>query len=133
MAIEIHFEKRINNATVIRDVDTRQQRHHAFLTLLAGLFVLGLLFYGWQQYQYRNAGYDMEKAKEVRQKLIESNDRLTAERDFRGSLPQIASRAHKELGMVEPAPGRQWFTLSPEPTAPAPGDSTPKLALKAEN
>jgi hypothetical protein len=41
MAIEVVFEKRINNATVYREVDVDQRRQIYLLTSLAVLFRLG--------------------------------------------------------------------------------------------
>ena len=52
MSFEVVFEKRINNAHVYRDADVGQRRQYFLLTFLAGLFVLALLFYGWQQYRW---------------------------------------------------------------------------------
>ena len=130
MAIEIHFEKRINNSAVVRDVDPRQQRNHMFAMLLAVLFLLGLLFYGWQQYRYLDAGYVLSRARVAHQKLTEANARLTVHRDSMGSLTRIAAKA-KALGMIEPAPG-QWLTLNPEPVADPSAANAPKLALAAE-
>jgi hypothetical protein len=46
MAIEVVFEKRINNATVYRDVDVEQRRQYYLLTSWQRS-VMGL-FYGWQ-------------------------------------------------------------------------------------
>ena len=56
MAIEVHFEKRINNMNVVREADTRYRREYLFITFLAGLFVVGLFYYGWQHYQWIQYG-----------------------------------------------------------------------------
>ncbi len=64
MSFEVVFEKRFNNANVHRDVDVEQRRQYFLLTSLAAVFVLGLLFYGWQQYRWIDLGYKIEAAQQ---------------------------------------------------------------------
>jgi cell division protein FtsL len=135
MAIEVHFEKRFNNAAVIRDVDVQQQREYVLLTLLAACFVLGLLFYGWQQYRWIQAGYAIEAAQKRQDELKESNGQLTLERDSLATLQRIDSIARHDLGMVAAVPG-QLVTLNPAapltiPSAPEP--ASPALNAKNES
>ena len=85
MSFEVVFEKRINNANVYRDVDVEQRRQYFLLTFLAGLFVLALLFYGWQQYRWIDLGYQIEAAKEKKEELLEDQKRLVLERALSGA------------------------------------------------
>ena len=64
MSFEVVFEKRFSNANVHRDVDVEQRRQYFLLTILAAVFVLGLLFYGWQQYRWIDLGYKIEAAQQ---------------------------------------------------------------------
>jgi hypothetical protein len=131
MAIEIHFEKRVHNSAVVREVDARQRRQHVFLTFLGGLFILALLFYGWQQYRFLTAGYRMELARAEFEKLSQARDRLTVQRDSLGSLDRVGMRARRDLGMIEPPPGH-WISLAPDDTHADPfGVAPPELALNA--
>ena len=69
MAIEVHFEKRINNQTVVREADSAQRGEHLFMTLFAGLALLGLIFYGWQHYRWIQYGYRLEEAQKKMEQL----------------------------------------------------------------
>jgi cell division protein FtsL len=112
MAIEIHFEKRIiTNTNVVREFDARDRREYLLVTLLGALFVFGLLFYGWQHYQWIQYGYRIEEAQKKREQLAEMGRQLRLERASLRNPQRIDSKARSELGMVIPAPG-QFVTLS---------------------
>jgi len=133
MAIEVVFEKRINNDPVSPHAESEQRREYALLTLLAGMFVLGLLFYGWQQYRWIQAGYEIESAQKQRDELVEYRKQLTVERDYFASPERIDRIARNKLGMTVAAPG-QAVTLSADAplTIPVPyGPEAP--ALSASN
>src|SRR5689334_13150993 len=105
MAIEVHFEKRIiNNVNVIREPDARSQREFLLVVLLGALFVFGLLFYGWQHYQYLQYGYRMAAAESRKEQLSEMKKQLRLERASLRIPQRIESIARGELGMVSPAP-----------------------------
>ena len=106
MSFEVVFEKRINNAHVYRDADVGQRRQYFLLTFLAGLFVLALLFYGWQQYRWIYLGYQIEAAKEKKEELLEYQKQLVLELGFQARDARIDQIARKELGMVVAAPGQ---------------------------
>jgi len=132
MAIEVVFEKRINNA-VHHDVDTDQRREYVLLTFLAGLFVLGLLFYGWQQYRWRQSGYEIESAIKRRDELVEYRKQLRVERENLASLERIDSLARNRLGMTAAAPGQTvTFTADAPLKVPAAANDTPLTASKEE-
>ena len=130
--IEIHFEKRLNNAVVVREPDARQRREYVLVTLLAALFVLSLLFYGWQHYRWIQFGYRIEEAQKKKEQLVEVRERLRLERSSLRDRQRIDAKARNELGMIAPAPG-QWITLSADApfTIPLPPDSSqPALSAK---
>jgi cell division protein FtsL len=116
MSIEVVFEKRINNATVRRDVDLEQRRQYFLFTFLSTLFVLSLLLYGWQQYRWRDLGYENVKAQKKKDALIEYQRELILERDSLGRDARIDTIARSQLGMVVPAPG-QIVTMKPDQLA----------------
>jgi len=118
MSIEVVFEKRINNANVHRDVDVAQRRQYFLVTFLSAMFVLGLLLYGWQQYRWLRLGYDIEKLKEKKEKLVEDQHRFQLEWSVWSSAQYINDQARGRLGMVTAAPG-QIVTLSVDDLNPA--------------
>jgi cell division protein FtsL len=132
MSIEIHFEKRISNVAIVRDVDTRQQRQYMLFTLLSALFVMGLLFYGWQQYRWIQTGYALESAQKEKEELLELNRRFSLERDSLSALSRIDQEARNTLGMV-PAAAGQIVTFKHEaPLTLPPVTDAPALALAAK-
>ena len=113
MAIEVVFEKHINNATVYRDVDVEQRRQYYLLTSLAVFFVMGLLFYGWQQYRWIQLGFEIGLLEKQRDELLEYQKQLVLERDSKARDERIDYIARTELGMVIAAPG-QIVTITPD-------------------
>jgi cell division protein FtsL len=135
MAIEVHFEKRIiNNVNVIREPDTRNQREYLLLVLLGAFFIFGLLFYGWQHYQYLQYGYRMAAAEARKEQLTEMKKQLRLERASLRIPQRIDSIARGELGMVSPAPGQVVIFQADSPlTIPVPSPLDPgqeQLAAK---
>jgi hypothetical protein len=134
MAIEVHFEKRINNSTVIREADTRHRREYLLMTMFAGLFLVGLLFYGWQHYQWIQHGYRIEEALKRQQELEQVRGQLRLERSSLRDLQVIDAYARGRLGMVVAGPG-QIVILSAEapltiPSAPPAEEAQTELAAK---
>jgi cell division protein FtsL len=134
MAIEVHFEKRIiNNVNVIREPDARSQREFLLVVLLGALFVFGLLFYGWQHYQYLQYGYRMAAAESRKEQLSEMKKQLRLERASLRIPQRIEDIARGELGMVSPAPGQIVIFQSDSPLTipvPSPLDGQGQLAAK---
>ena len=133
MAIEVVFEKHLNNDPVSPHADVEQRREYALLTLLAVMFVLGLLFYGWQQYRWLQAGYELENAQKQRAELEEYGKQLLVERNTLANPERVDRIARSRLGMTIPAPGQSvTFAVDAPFTIPAPIDSQPQ-ALTASN
>jgi cell division protein FtsL len=118
MPFEVVFEKRINNVNVRRDVDVEQRRQYLLVTCLSAVFILGLLFYGWQQYRWIQLGYQIEAAKQKRDDIFEHQKRLVLERDSQARDERIDLIARKELGMVMAAPGQIVTLRSNGPLSP---------------
>lgn len=133
MPIEVHIEKRINNSNIVREADSRHRWEYLFLTLLGGLFLLGLLFYGWQHYQWIQYGYRIEAAQKKKEQLAETGRQLRLERASLRNPQRIDAIARGELGMVVPVPG-QLVTFRPESPLSIPGSvqqpAAPELAAK---
>ena len=128
MAIEVHFEKRIINYNVIRETDAKSHRDYIIITVLAGMFLLGLFAYGWQHYRWIQYGYRIQEAQKKKEQLAEIREQLRLEHASLRSVQRIDSIARRELGMVVPAPG-QLVTLhsdSPQPTQNEPAALTAK-------
>jgi cell division protein FtsL len=113
MAIEIVFEKRINNVSVYRSTDVAQRRQYMLLMGLAAVFVLALLFYGWQQYRWIQLGYEIESLQKKKDELLAFQRELVLERQTFEWEERIDSIARNQLGMVVAAPG-QIVALAPD-------------------
>lgn len=113
MSIEIVFEKRINNVSVYRPTDVAQRRQYMLLMGLAAVFVLALLFYGWQQYRWIQLGYEIESLQKKKDELLAFQRELVLQRQTLEWEERIDSIARNQLGMVVAAPG-QIVALAPE-------------------
>src|SRR5262245_8335069 len=121
--IEIQFDKRINNVSVVREPDVRQRRQYLFVTLLAACFGLSLMFYGYQHYRYTQFGYRIVAAQKAQDRLVETRVRLRLDREQLRDPQRIDTKA-RAMGMVPPAAG-QWVTLTTDApfTLPVPPDT----------
>ena len=110
--IEVRFEKKINNLTIVREADTRRQWEYVAVALLGAMFVLGLLIYGTQLYQYQQYGYQIEDAEKLRDRLQKQQDNLLLGRDKLQDPARLGPIARR-MGMVSQAPG-QMVTVNLE-------------------
>jgi cell division protein FtsL len=122
MAIEVVFEKRINNTAVYREVDVEQRRQIYLLTFLAVLFGLGVLLYGWQQYRWIQLGYEIAGLQKQKEELLSYQNNLIVERDTVTQFERVDWIARNKLGMVQAAPG-QIVTLASDLI---PGEASPE-------
>lgn len=125
--IEIQFDKKIDNSRVIREVDLRCRHDYICITLLGAVFVLGTLFYAWQQYKWIQHGYEIAEARQSLEQLKEEGRKLSVERANLSSPARIEELARDYLGMVPPGPSQY---LSVQPAQPT-GDSTSGPTLVA--
>src|SRR2546428_11727574 len=96
MPIEVHFEKRIINNNVIRETDAKSHRDYIVVTALAAMFLLGLLAYGWQHYQWIQYGYRIEEAQKKKEQLAEIYRQLRLERGLLRSPQPIDAIARRD-------------------------------------
>jgi len=135
MPIEIQFEKRIVNK-VVREADARSHRDYLIVTVLAGMFLLGLFAYGWQHYQYIQYGYRLEDAQKKKEQLAEVGRQLRLERASLRNLQRIDAIARGELGMVVPVAGQVLILRAdspltiPTPQQERPGEAPAEMAAK---
>ena len=120
--IDIHFDKKIDNSRIVRETDARCRLEYMCLTLLGAMFVLGTLFYAWQQYQWIQYGYRIEESHRQIEELVEVGRQLRVERATLASPQRIDLIARTELGMVGPG-DNQIVTFdadfnSPDPVEP---------------
>jgi cell division protein FtsL len=103
--IEVRFEKNINNLTVIREADTLRQWEYVAVAMLGAVFVLALLIYGTQLYQYQQYGYHIEDAQKQKNQLEKQQDNLLVVRERLQESARIQVLATK-IGMVPSASGQ---------------------------
>jgi cell division protein FtsL len=113
MAIEVVFEKRINNVSVYRPADVVQRRQYMLLMGLAAVFVLALLFYGWQHLRWIQLGYEIESLQKKKDEILAFQRELVVQRQSLEWEERIDSIARNQLGMVIAAPG-QIVALAPD-------------------
>jgi len=104
--IEVRFEKNINNLTIVRETDTRRQWEYVTVAMLGAMFVLGLLIYGTQLYQYQQYGYQIEEVQKKKNQLESQKDNLLLINEKLKDPARIVVLA-KRMGMVDSAPGQQ--------------------------
>jgi cell division protein FtsL len=92
--------------------------------MLGAMFVLGLLIYGAQLYQYQQYGYQIEEAQKRKDQLEKQQDNLLLFRDKLQDPARIELFARR-MGMVPSAPG-QLVTVNMESL----NVSNPQLSAK---
>jgi cell division protein FtsL len=122
--IEVRFEKNINNLTLVREADTRRQSEYVAVAMLGAMFVLGLLIYGTQLYQYQQYGYLIEDAQKQKDQLEKKQGNLLLLREKLQDPARIEPIARR-MGMVSSAPG-QLVTINLESS----NASNPQLSAK---
>jgi cell division protein FtsL len=133
MAIEVHFEKRLNNLNVVMEADTRHRGEYLGVTCLFAAFLLCLLFYGWQHYQWIQNGYRIQEAQKKKEQLAETGRQLRLERSSLRDFQRIEGIARRDLGMVMPAPGQLVIMSADAPLTiprPQPQPQQEQLAAK---
>jgi hypothetical protein len=122
--IEVRFEKNINNLTLVREADTRRQWEYVAVAMLGAVFVLGLLVYGTQLYQYQQYGYHIEDAQKLKDQMEKQQDHLLLVHEKLQDPARILFFATK-MGMVSSSSG-QLVTVNLESL----GTSNPQLSAK---
>ncbi len=73
---------------------------------LGGVVLVGALFYVWQHTRVLRAGYEIERLRETRAALIQTNKTLRLEIGQLRALKRVEELARTRLGMVTPRPGQ---------------------------
>ena len=129
--IEIQFDKKIDNSRLVREIDARCRMEYICLTLLGAMFVLGTLFYAWQQYEWIQYGYRIEEAQKDAERLAELGRQLRIERATLANPQRIDSIARTQLGMVGPGAG-QIVTIDARSPKPAGQDESETLMARRD-
>jgi cell division protein FtsL len=123
--IEVRFEKNINNLTIVREADVRRQWEYVAVAMLGAMFVLGLLIYGTQLYQYQQYGYQIEEAQKRKVQLEKTKDNLLLNQEKLKDPARIVLIARR-MGMVPSAPGQMLTVNLESSNAPDPQLSAKK-------
>ena len=122
--IEVRFEKNINNLTLVREADTRRQWEYVAVAMLGAMFVLGLLFYGSQHYQYLQYGYQIEDSAEAEGAAGKAAQQSASSSRHSFRIPTRIESIARSMGMVRSAPGQlvtvnleSWNTPNPQLSA----------------
>lgn len=124
--IEVEFGKKINNFNVVREADRSHRREYLAGVAVLGAFILVLLFYGWQHYQWIQLGYSIEAEQKKKDQQVELGRQLRLERARLRSPERIDRIARRQLGMVLPEPG-QLVTLAADAPLAIPGPPPPAV------
>jgi cell division protein FtsL len=130
--IEIQFDKKFDNSRVMREVDLRCRHDYICITLLGAVFMLGTLFYAWQQYKWIQYGYEIAEAQQSLDRLTEEWRALRIERASLASPARIEELARSYLGMETPGPA-QYLTAQPPQPAGNPASGPTLVALDGRN
>jgi membrane protein YdbS with pleckstrin-like domain len=122
--IEVRFDKNIRNLTLVREADTRRQWEYVAVAMLGAMFVLGLLIYGTQLFQYQQYGYQIHEEQNRQRQLEKQQGTLLL---FREKLqdPERIQLIARRMGMVQSVPG-QLVTINLESS----NVSNPQLSAK---
>jgi cell division protein FtsL len=130
--IDIHFDKRIDNSRIVREADARCRLEYMCLTLLGAMFVLGTLFYAWQQYQWIQYGYRIEESHKQIETLVEVGRQFRVERATLTNPQRIDFIARTELGMKGPTEG-QLVSLEGNFRLPSRSEGLETLVARTES
>ena len=84
---------------------------------LAGAMLLPLLAYVWQNVEWIESGYALERLKTRKDRLIEANQQLRLERSSLESLARVQRLADDRLGLAEPPGGTVVLVAPPDPSS----------------
>lgn len=126
--IEIQFDKKIDNSRVVREVDLQCRNDYICITLLGAVFLLGTLFYAWEQYKWIRYGYEISEAQTTLDRLREEGRALGLERANLATPARIEGLARNYLGMQTPGPA-QYLTAQPPLPAGKPTSGPTLVAL----
>jgi cell division protein FtsL len=104
-SFEYAIRKDVKNNTIIREVDEARQRGLWKSVMVAGVLVVMLLFWAWQQFELLQHGYRLEEMQRERAAEVEVGRRLRLEIETLKSPKRIEQIATEQLGLVAPTQG----------------------------
>ena len=93
------------NHRLVLEFDRSRARELLLVVVLSVLMLLPLLAYVWQNVEWIQMGYRVERLKNQRDGLIETGHRLRLEKASLESLARIEQVGIHQLGLSSPAPG----------------------------
>jgi len=104
-SFEYAVKKDVRNNPIVREVDERRLREQWRLLALGGLFVVVILFSGWQRVELLQHGYRVEQMQQQRTDEEEINRHLKLEIETLKSPERIETLATERLHLVAPGTG----------------------------
>jgi cell division protein FtsL len=104
-AFEYAIRKDVRNNPIVREVDERRLREQWRSVALGVLFVLVLLFSGWQRVELLQHGYRVEQMQQERASQEDMNRHLRLEIETLKSPKRIEALATERLHLVTPETG----------------------------
>jgi cell division protein FtsL len=117
-AFEYAIKKDVRNNPIVREVDERRLREQWQLLAIGGLFVMVILFSGWQRVELLQHGYRVEQMQQQRADEEEINRHLKLEIETLKSPERIETLATDELHLVAPDAGAAVIIERVKPAEP---------------
>ena len=102
-AFEYAIKKDVRNNPIVREVDSARHRELWKTVAVAGLFVVILLVWAWQQFDILRHGYRVEAMQRERAAEEETARQLRLEIETLKSPKRIEELATKKLHLVTPS------------------------------
>lgn len=102
-AFEYAIRKDVRNNPIVREVDEARLRNLWKSVAVAGVFVVMVLFWAWQQFELLRHGYELEALQRQRTTEEETARHLRLEIETLKSPKRIESLATGWLHLVAPA------------------------------
>jgi len=127
--VQVYWVKRIDNSRLVRQRDPQAVRTNAALVAGAAVFLGVILLCAWEHFQYRLAGYRLEKTQARYEDVLEWNRTLHLEQAALLDPMRIDVLARQRLGLEQPVAGQLvvlgtgearaaipvWARASPDP------------------
>lgn len=117
-APEIYFHKTIDNTRLVKLDDPRRKRELRMVTVAMSVLFLLCTVYVWQHFRAIEYGYNIEAAKQERDRLMEENRELRMQ-EAQLKDPQRIDQMARRMGLEMPRAGQvQQMEGTLEPGAP---------------
>jgi cell division protein FtsL len=119
-AFEYAIKKDVRNNPIVREVDERRLQEQWRSLAIGALFVVVILFSGWQRVELLQHGYRVEQMQRQRADEEEINRRLKLEIETLKSPERIEPLATEQLHLVAPETGTAVIIERVVPAEPPP-------------